>query len=235
MNYELDGEEFETQAEYLEALRRHPLYKNSYLPWSEEEDRRLLDLSRSMSPKDLALHFKRRVGAINSRLSKLQNRIVAETAIEIIESLIEGFNPVTGEVFDSRSPWMDKGIKADLIEFLEAINDKTPENETENSGQTVNEAASSLAKDSLSEERTEAKDIDRQSIPARDPPLIRNQCISCGNEIPAPRLAALPETKMCVTCSEGDPQGSQNRTVLETWGSRDDWRSDRASWKKTNT
>lgn len=27
-------------------------------------------------------------------------------------------------------------------------------------------------------------------------------CIRCGNEIPAERVEALPETRLCITCSE---------------------------------
>ena len=54
-------------------------------------------------------------------------------------------------------------------------------------------------------------------------------CIGCRDMIPAKRLAALPETNLCVKCASFMPQ--QKRTVKEIWGSREDWMRDRRSWK----
>ena len=62
----------------------------------------------------------------------------------------------------------------------------------------------------------------------------RGYCASCGKPIPAARLDAVPGTRLCAICAEGDPSGSPNRRVSEPWGSRDAWKRDKASWKRTH-
>jgi hypothetical protein len=62
----------------------------------------------------------------------------------------------------------------------------------------------------------------------------RRYCASCGKMIPADRLSAVPGTRLCVVCAENDPCGSPNRSVSEPWGSRDAWKGDKASWKRTH-
>ena len=60
-------------------------------------------------------------------------------------------------------------------------------------------------------------------------------CVECGDEIAKGRLELIPNTKFCVSCAENkDPQSRQNRKINETWGTREDWKRDRSSWKRTH-
>ena len=60
-------------------------------------------------------------------------------------------------------------------------------------------------------------------------------CAECGDEIPKGRLELIPNTQFCVSCAENkDPQSRQNRKINETWGTREDWKRDRSSWKRTH-
>ena len=60
-------------------------------------------------------------------------------------------------------------------------------------------------------------------------------CAECGDEIAKGRLELIPNTKFCVSCAENkDPQSRQNRKINETWGTREDWKRDRSSWKRTH-
>ncbi|MDB3892320.1 TraR/DksA C4-type zinc finger protein [Alphaproteobacteria bacterium] len=71
---------------------------------------------------------------------------------------------------------------------------------------------------------------------SKKPSTIKNNetfCQECGVEIPKERIIAEPATKHCIECAILLP--TQKRTIEESWGSREDWRRDRASWKKTNT
>ena len=70
--YTLDGVEFNTQSEYLDALANSDRYYNSYLPWTNADDEELQSLKSSMSVKELSFHFKRSPGAISSRIRKIE-------------------------------------------------------------------------------------------------------------------------------------------------------------------
>ncbi len=58
------------------------------------------------------------------------------------------------------------------------------------------------------------------------------QCLECGKPIPAARLQANPEARLCIRCAETHPSGQKNRVQQETWGNRDAWKKDRGSWKR---
>ena len=58
-------------------------------------------------------------------------------------------------------------------------------------------------------------------------------CLSCGEAIPKERLNAEPSAKHCIECAKDF--STKKRKIVENWGSRDDWKRDRASWNKTNT
>ena len=85
--YKINGLEFETQEEYREYLSNSEKYSNAYEPWTDEQDNELKTLVNKLSTKELALHFKRKTGAIRSRLKKLN--LVAtnptDEALEILE------------------------------------------------------------------------------------------------------------------------------------------------------
>ena len=114
MKYELDGEEFETQEEYIEALSKNPLLKNSYAPWTKDDDLKLLELSKTMSNKDLAIHLKRKIGSINSRLAKLEDPSFVYTSPNQ-ENNKDKFDPLTGEIFDDNESYKNYLIDASLI------------------------------------------------------------------------------------------------------------------------
>ena len=85
--YKINGLEFETQEEYREYLSNSEKYSNAYEPWTYEQDNELKTLVNKLSTKELALHFKRKTGAIRSRLKELN--LVAtnptDEALEILE------------------------------------------------------------------------------------------------------------------------------------------------------
>jgi hypothetical protein len=88
----------------------------------------------------------------------------------------------------------------------------------------------------------------RSSVKAKGVPIRRNKatvsvpalgtgeglCLECGEDIPFERLKAVPGTPYCVSCASKRPEGQRNRKVLETWGSRSDWKKDRSSWKRSH-
>ncbi len=117
--YKIDGLEFETQEEYREYLSKSNKYSNAYEPWTDELDEELKRLSIKLSTKELALHFCRRNEAIISRLKKLDavvNKKINEK--QVINAIIDGCNPVTGELFDEDSIWTHPKIKDDLKKWI---------------------------------------------------------------------------------------------------------------------
>ena len=59
-------------------------------------------------------------------------------------------------------------------------------------------------------------------------------CNHCGDVINPRRKKLLPNTNLCTSCADKDPSGQANRRIKETWGTREDWKKDRSSWKKFN-
>ena len=58
------------------------------------------------------------------------------------------------------------------------------------------------------------------------------RCISCNAYIPIQRIMSLPNTNLCVNCASQDPQNEKKRFVKDTFGSRDDFKRDRGSWRR---
>jgi len=60
-------------------------------------------------------------------------------------------------------------------------------------------------------------------------------CSLCKTAIPIERLQKEPSTILCINCASKHPSGKKNRFIKDTFGSRQDYAKDRASWKKTNS
>ena len=119
--YKVDGLTFETQEEYREYLASSEKYSNAYEPWTPELDDELKELVKSKGVSELALHFQRRTGAIKNRLSKLnliKKPAMKIIASKIIEAIIKGYNPHTGEIFEEDSMWSHPKIISDLQEWI---------------------------------------------------------------------------------------------------------------------
>ena len=71
--YEIDGQFFKDQKAYREALSES-MYENAYQPWSKEEDDDLRRLESLITVNELSMYFKRKPGAIRSRLKKLSDK-----------------------------------------------------------------------------------------------------------------------------------------------------------------
>ena len=88
----------------------------------------LLSLKNEMSITELALLFKRKRGAIFSRLRKLEERGITQEVEEIgnqakgndsiFELIIKGVHPLTGEILSEESIWMHPSIQNDLKAIL---------------------------------------------------------------------------------------------------------------------
>ena len=70
MSYSFNGIRFKSLTAYVQALKDSENRYNSYEAWSSQEDKELLELSKSLTVAELADHFKRRKGGIESRLRK---------------------------------------------------------------------------------------------------------------------------------------------------------------------
>lgn len=62
-------------------------------------------------------------------------------------------------------------------------------------------------------------------------PVSPGCCGACSSTIPWERLQAVPGTRYCVSCASLYSSVGK-RMVPEPWGSRADWKRDRASWKR---
>lgn len=69
-NYQLNNQEYATYEEYREALKKSDNRYRAYEAWTDEEDKELTELSKTMRVPELADHFKRAEGGIRSRLHK---------------------------------------------------------------------------------------------------------------------------------------------------------------------
>ena len=125
--YMVNGKRCKTQKEYRNELRNSQ-FSNAYKPWSQELDWALLSLKNEMSITELALLFKRKRGAIFSRLRKLEERGITQEVEEIgnqakgndsiFELIIKGVHPLTGEILSEESIWMHSSIQNDLKALL---------------------------------------------------------------------------------------------------------------------
>ena len=64
-------------------------------------------------------------------------------------------------------------------------------------------------------------------------PTREGHCAACGSTIPLERLRTIPGTRYCVSCASRH-SSAKKRMVSEPWGSREDWKRDRASWKRNH-
>ena len=68
--FKLNNKKYATQEEYREALRKSDNRYKSYERWTDEEDKELTELSKTVRVPELADHFKRVEGGIRARLLK---------------------------------------------------------------------------------------------------------------------------------------------------------------------
>tara|TARA_Y100000590_G_C15233735_1_gene831064 strand:+ start:106 stop:507 length:402 start_codon:yes stop_codon:yes gene_type:complete len=121
MIYKYNNQEFESQVEYIQALRDSDDRHNSYKPWTMEGDEELLKLSEKMSVPELANHFKRTHGAIYSRLLRLalpEGSIITKSDL-FLNAVVHGAHPLTGEVLHDDSAWKHPQIIADISHFFD--------------------------------------------------------------------------------------------------------------------
>ena len=117
MTYELDGKKYKTQQEYRKALFNHTKYSNAYREWTDDLDTELVNLAKGMTIEELALHFKRKPSAIRIRLNKIdmKNYRIEQ---QIINGILDGCDPITGEMFQNQSCWKHPQILDDLKKWL---------------------------------------------------------------------------------------------------------------------
>lgn len=58
------------------------------------------------------------------------------------------------------------------------------------------------------------------------------RCTSCNSYISLERIRALPSTTLCINCASQDPSNKKNRFIKDTFGSRNDYKRDRGSWRR---
>jgi hypothetical protein len=155
---------------------------------------------------------------IGKRFSKSTVTTERQNQDDIFVALLNGYNPLTGEVFDRSSPWMSPVIQNDLRDFIQGKSSK-PKTPQPDFGHM-----------------TTAKKHDGSSLSPIEQKAVfgRISCAGCGRIIPEKRIEAIPNTKLCVGCASDDPSGQKARTEKEPWGSRDDWKRDRSSWKRSH-
>mgnify|MGYP001309771402 FL=1 len=120
MAYWFNNKEYSSQIEYRKALRESDNRCNSYEPWTDKEDKELRDLSKTMSIPELANHFKRIEGGIIARIFKItvdENKNESKSDI-FLDAILNGANPITGEILEEDSVWKHPKIINDIQQFL---------------------------------------------------------------------------------------------------------------------
>lgn len=178
---------------------------------------------------------------------------------DIFVAILNGYNPLTGEVFDKSSPWMHPIIQNDLRDFIEGKSSRLADQKTKSEVEQfkdheinqnpqkrakIEDKSPKIAKQETKPEITQTKDHNitqnQENKPKEDTTATsgnefsRVSCESCGRIIPDKRIEAMPNTKLCVECADSDRSGQKNRRVTDTFGSREDFIRDRYSWKRTN-
>ena len=156
---------------------------------------------------------------IGKRFAKSKPPTKRQKQDDIFVALLNGYNPITGEVFNKLSPWMDPVIQNDLRDFVQGKSSSARVPQAE----SAETPAASQPPTSIS-----------QPPNKKETTFGRVSCEICGRIIPDKRIEAMPNTKVCVGCASNDPKGQKARSERETWGSRDDWKRDRASWKRSH-
>ena len=65
--------------------------------------------------------------------------------------------------------------------------------------------------------------------------LAARPCVRCGEEIPAARLEALPDTRLCVQCSEEVGGDFKLTVVPESLGKESSLKKNYGSWRVHKT
>ena len=120
MAYWFNNKEYSSQIEYRKALRESDNRCNSYEPWTDKEDKELRDLSKTLSIPELANHFKRIEGGIIARIFKItfdENKNESKSDI-FLDAILNGANPITGEILEEDSVWKHPKIINDIQQFL---------------------------------------------------------------------------------------------------------------------
>ena len=81
--YTYNGKSFDDQESYRKELAQSLEMNNAYKPWSPEEEQTLLS-SRNKTVKEISLILKRGIGAIKSRLKKLDGKNYDSSSIKDI-------------------------------------------------------------------------------------------------------------------------------------------------------
>jgi hypothetical protein len=58
------------------------------------------------------------------------------------------------------------------------------------------------------------------------------KCTGCPELLSEERLKAMPGTRLCVECAASGPQGDKRKFVKDSFGSREDFKRDRGSWRR---
>jgi len=121
--YSINGKSYEDQKAYRQGLNSDG-FINAYKPWSKQDDAELIRLNQVMSIDDLSRLFKRRRGAIFSRLKKLNEVDLIDcdqhscTSTPFLTLILQGIHPLTGEVLPDDSIWKHPAIIEDLENIL---------------------------------------------------------------------------------------------------------------------
>jgi hypothetical protein len=121
--YFVNGEQYSTLPSFIHALHQSGLV-NAYKPWTKSEDEELMKLKGELPIYELAKYFKRRKGAIHSRIKKLEVDGVGANDLSnkeygmFIELLMKGIHPLTGEILSDDSIWRHPTIVNDLKAIL---------------------------------------------------------------------------------------------------------------------
>jgi len=151
--YKFHNQKYATEEEYREALRKSDNRYKSYERWTDEEDKELTELSKTVRVPELADHFKRVEGGIRARLLKHYENALPKDRLIILNALraeglehapntlslskgnrvsnsdtflgavLSGANPITGEILEEDSVWKHPKIISDIQQFLKDNND----------------------------------------------------------------------------------------------------------------
>lgn len=131
MSYSFNGTIFNSLTDYIQALKESDNRYNSYEPWSREEDQELKELVELKNIEELADHFKRRKGGIESRIRKLYGYDINKNPASlysltyqknIFEQIIEDLKFSFKISNDSEFIKFVKNLQKYLLDFHKSIN-----------------------------------------------------------------------------------------------------------------
>lgn len=139
---------------------------------------------------------------------------------------------------DKREWWKIISMKSELL-FVEAYSKGRFKVGLEQQTAIAQKSERGTAPDQRSVNTDEGRQKADLNDPVTDPPIMRakkseaKECVSCGDTISAARLKAVPSAIYCVECA-ASRESDYKRKIVDTWGDRDAWRRDRASWKRNS-